>query len=33
MTSSLEPLMGIRPNLAGMMPGWSPTKNIDWWHK
>ena len=24
MTSSLEPLMGIRPNFTGMIPGWSP---------
>jgi len=28
MTSSLKPLMGIWPNSAGMIPGWSPTKII-----
>ena len=28
MTSSPEPLMGIKPNLMGMIPGWSPTKIV-----
>jgi len=28
MTSSLEPLMVIRPNSTGMIPGWSPTKIV-----
>jgi len=26
--TSLEPLMGIWPNLTGMIPGWSPTKIV-----
>jgi len=29
-TSSLEQLMGIRPNWTGMVPVWSPTKLFKW---
>jgi len=28
MTSSLEPLMGIWPNLTKMVPGWSLTEIV-----
>ena len=28
MTSDLEPLMGIKPNSTGRVPGWSSTKIV-----